>query len=169
MEGEAAARIREAIGSEDYQLASRLWSLYAGQLRDELLSGTACEARMAEARALVGWGRDVLICARSLALDNLNALHVPVPTGRKPHRVRGSSGPAYSLSAVCRGAAPPGRPAVQRPRSFSGRCPSSSDESPRKSCPPRRPQTGRSVRSRSCCPLLRIRPRGARARTGCST
>jgi hypothetical protein len=34
------------------------------------------EARMAEARELVRWGRDVLICARGLALDNLNALHV---------------------------------------------------------------------------------------------
>ena len=76
MEGEAAARIREAIGSEDYHLASHLWNLYAGRLRDEILSGTASEERMAEARELVGWGRDVLICARSLALDNLNALHV---------------------------------------------------------------------------------------------
>ena len=76
MESAAAARIREAIGSEDYHQASRLWNLYAGQLHDDLLSGTVSEARMAEARELVGWGRDVLICARSLALDNLNALHV---------------------------------------------------------------------------------------------
>ena len=76
MEDEAAARIREAIGSEDYQLASRLWNLYAGQLHDEVLSGTLSEARMAGARELVAWGREVLICARSLALDNLNALHV---------------------------------------------------------------------------------------------
>ena len=75
MEGEAA-RIREAIGSEDYHLASRLWNLYAGELRDGLLNGTVSEARMAEARELVGWGRDVLICARGLALDNLNSLHV---------------------------------------------------------------------------------------------
>ena len=76
MEAEAAARIREAIGSEDYHLASRLWNLYAGQLRDELLGGTVSEARMAEARELAGWGREVLICARTLALENLKALNV---------------------------------------------------------------------------------------------
>ena len=76
MQGEAAARIREAIGSDDYPLASRLWNIYAGQLRDELLRGTVSEARMAEARELAGWSRLMLICARGLALDNLNALHV---------------------------------------------------------------------------------------------
>lgn len=76
MEPNVTDRIREAIGSRDFDTASRLWNDYSAQFRDELTGGIVSPERMAETRELFEWSRNALLCARAQDLDRLNAIHV---------------------------------------------------------------------------------------------
>lgn len=94
MEGEPAARIRDAIASVEYHKALRLWNGYAAQLRAEIRKGTLSMDALAEARELVAWSRNVLNCARAHALDRLSTLHAAGAYGpgarRKASLIRAS-------------------------------------------------------------------------------
>ena len=89
MEGEPAARIRDAIDSGEYQKALRLWNGYAAQVRAEIRKGTLSMDALAEARELVAWSRTVLNCARAHALDRLNTLHAAGAYGSGARRKAG--------------------------------------------------------------------------------
>ncbi|HZY60058.1 MAG TPA: hypothetical protein VFE56_09860 [Candidatus Binataceae bacterium] len=75
MENDITDRIRDAIASEEYGAALRLWNDYAGLLRGELSRGELSAERMAATRELFEWSRSVLVCARAHMVDRLNALH----------------------------------------------------------------------------------------------
>ena len=83
MECDVTLRMREAIASEDYGTASRLWDDYARQLRDRLRTGAVSVEEMAEARDLFEWSRAALLHARSQFLDRINTLHVAGAYARK--------------------------------------------------------------------------------------
>ena len=76
MESHVTQRMREAIASGDYGMASRLWNHYAGALRDKLQAGALAAEDMAEARGLFERSRAALLRDRAQLLDRLNSLHV---------------------------------------------------------------------------------------------
>lgn len=68
--------IRQAIASEEFATAQRLWNAYADGLRAAILDGSANERMMAEMGELVGWSRLVVQSFRAHAGDQVNRAHV---------------------------------------------------------------------------------------------
>ena len=68
--------IRQAISSEEFGRAQRLWNECAAALAGELRRGCLTQARLSEVRELVEWSRNVVSCERAYLLDRLNSLHV---------------------------------------------------------------------------------------------
>jgi len=73
---EARESIRQAMASEEFATAQRLWDVYAEQVRLAILDGSATEGMMAEMRELVGWSRMVVQSFRAHAGDQVNRAHV---------------------------------------------------------------------------------------------
>ena len=73
---DARESIRQAMASEEFARAQRLWDTYAEQVRAAILDGSATEGMMAEMRELVGWSRMVVQSFRAHAGDQVNRAHV---------------------------------------------------------------------------------------------
>ena len=73
---DARESIRQAMASEEFATAQRLWDVYAEQVRLAILDGSATEGMMAEMRELVGWSRMVVQSFRAHAGDQVNRAHV---------------------------------------------------------------------------------------------
>jgi hypothetical protein len=73
---DARELIRQAMASEEFAAAQRLWNAYAEQVRLAILDGSATESMMAETRDLVGWSRMVVQSFRAHAGDRVNRAHV---------------------------------------------------------------------------------------------
>ena len=77
--------IRQAVSAGEFSRARLLWQECAAGLAEEVSNGTLTEARLSEARRLVDWSRDVVLCERAHLLHQLNRQHVageyahPVP------------------------------------------------------------------------------------------
>jgi hypothetical protein len=69
-------RIRQAVASGEFQRALLLWNEYAAQLQQELGCGRLSATDFEEAGQLVAWSRQVALCARVQAQDDLNRLNV---------------------------------------------------------------------------------------------
>ena len=67
--------IRQAVSSEEFELAKRLWNRYAGQLHQAILDGSATEAMLSEIRELVDWSMLVAKAFRAHTVAQLNTLH----------------------------------------------------------------------------------------------
>ena len=72
----ARESIRQAMASEEFATAQRLWNAYADGVRSAILDGSATEGTMAEMRELVGWSRLVVQSFRAHAGDQVNRAHV---------------------------------------------------------------------------------------------
>jgi hypothetical protein len=68
--------IRQAVNSEEFDRAGRLWEQYAGQLHQAILDGSATGAMLSETRQLVDWSALVVKAFRAHAGAQLNSLHV---------------------------------------------------------------------------------------------
>jgi hypothetical protein len=67
--------IRQAVSSEEFALAERLWNQYTGQLRQAILDGSATEAMLSATRELVDWSVLVVKAFRAHSVAQLNTLH----------------------------------------------------------------------------------------------
>ncbi|MEO8597957.1 MAG: hypothetical protein ABI759_31845 [Candidatus Solibacter sp.] len=67
--------IRQALASEAFGTAQRLWEEYAATVRQEIEAGTATAAGMAEMRELVEWSRLVTLSFRAHAAGRLSQSH----------------------------------------------------------------------------------------------
>lgn len=54
--------IEEAFAAGEFGRAERLWTEYASRLREDLASGAAGAAELAEAGELLAWARTVVKC-----------------------------------------------------------------------------------------------------------
>jgi len=68
--------IRQAIASRQFPLAERLWTAYMTRLREQLKNGQLTEAHLREARELLNWSREVVLCMRAHAQSRLGSLHI---------------------------------------------------------------------------------------------
>jgi hypothetical protein len=88
------AEIRQAIASEEFALAERLWNQYAGQLRQAITDRTATGAMLSETRQLIDWSALVVRAFRAHAMDRLNSASLGQmysrPTPEPYHMVRAS-------------------------------------------------------------------------------
>ena len=73
---DAQELIRQAMASEEFATAKRLWDAYAEEIRAAILDGSATEGMMAEMCELVGWSRLVVQSFRAHAGDQVNRAHV---------------------------------------------------------------------------------------------
>jgi hypothetical protein len=76
LNSDARESIRQAMASEEFDTAQRLWKAYAEQVRLAILDGSATEGMMADMRELVGWSRVVVQSFRAHAGDQVNRAHV---------------------------------------------------------------------------------------------
>ena len=76
VENQRIGVIRQAVACGDFQRALPLWKDYAARLRLELSRGSLSRAEMEETGRLVAWSREVALCTRARALDQLNSLRV---------------------------------------------------------------------------------------------
>jgi hypothetical protein len=76
MSRNAIQEIRQAMASEEFGLAERLWNQYAGQLRHAITDGSATEAALSATCELVDWSALVVKAFRAHAAAQLNSLHV---------------------------------------------------------------------------------------------
>ena len=76
METQRIGVILQAVACGDFQRALPLWKDYAARLRLELSRGSLSRAEMEETGRLVAWSREVALCTRARALDQLNSLRV---------------------------------------------------------------------------------------------
>ena len=76
MNPDARELIRQAMASEEFDIARRQWNVYAEQVRAAILDGSATEGIMAEMRELVGWSRVVVQSFRAHAGDQVKCAHV---------------------------------------------------------------------------------------------
>jgi hypothetical protein len=82
--------IRKAMASGEYDRALRLWGDYAAGIREEIGRGACTRARMAEAREFLNWARVTVLCARTRAQNQLNAIHVAQRYGPAPSQPESS-------------------------------------------------------------------------------
>jgi hypothetical protein len=68
--------IRQAMASEEFAAAQRLWTAYAEQVRMAILDGSATEGMMAEMGELVAWSRLVVQSFRAHAGEQVSRTHV---------------------------------------------------------------------------------------------
>jgi hypothetical protein len=68
--------IRQAIASEEFAQAERLWDQYADLLRRAILDGSATEAMLSETRELVAWSALVVKAFGAHSAAQLNSLHI---------------------------------------------------------------------------------------------
>jgi hypothetical protein len=76
MDDVRTATIQQAVTAGEFQRALHLWNEYAAHLRQKLGSGSLAPEEMEEAGRLVAWSREVALCARARALDQLASLRV---------------------------------------------------------------------------------------------
>ena len=70
-------RIRHAVACGEFSRASLLWEEYAGGLERKLkMGGCSFEEEFREAGELVAWSRQVVLCARTRAMEQLDSLQV---------------------------------------------------------------------------------------------
>ena len=81
MDDARTATIQQAVTTGEFQRALHLWNEYAAHLRQKLGSGSLAPEEMEEAGRLVAWSREVALCARARALDELNSLCVAARYG----------------------------------------------------------------------------------------
>src|SRR5690348_4905505 len=70
------AGIRSAIASGEYDKALDAWHAYARELERSVARGDAGPAALTDARELLDWSRNVLLCANAHAHDLLNTLYI---------------------------------------------------------------------------------------------
>ena len=68
--------IRQAIESEEFAKARRLWSAYADQLQAAIVDGTATQKMMTETGGLLAWSRMAIHSFRTHSADQLRRSHV---------------------------------------------------------------------------------------------
>ena len=68
--------IRQAVNSEEFDRAGRLWEQYACRLDRAILDGSATGAMLLETRQLVDWAALVVKAFRAHTGAQLNSLHV---------------------------------------------------------------------------------------------
>lgn len=76
--------IRRAITGGDWTAASALWADHAAAIEKRIADGKCPAALLEEARDLLDWARRVVLCARTQAQEQLNALHAARQYGDEP-------------------------------------------------------------------------------------
>ena len=68
-------KIRYATERGDFPRAAVLWEEWSRELAARIAAGQVDEAEWTRTSDLYRWSKDVLLCARTAHLDQLNALH----------------------------------------------------------------------------------------------
>jgi hypothetical protein len=76
--------IRQAVASEQFQLAERLWTGYMSRLKEDLRRGSLTQASLEEARDLLEWSRLTVLCMRAHVQARLGTLHIAGAYGDAP-------------------------------------------------------------------------------------